>query len=141
MQIAQRILLIVSVIGVVLVCCMFVTKGRAEKCTEQWETIRVEEFLQQVLRRQALSMEEYIFFLDNITYLDDTAKINLEVYQKEWDIEGNSYFFLILQEEIKKILEEEKRMELETGSIIKVEIYRGGKQNVYYTVLPGKGYK
>ncbi len=139
MQIFQRILLIVAVAVSVMLCCFVVSRDEIYKRVEQWEHIRVEEFLQRITKKQELSTDEYVVFVDTIKYLDNTAKINLEIYRKEWDIKEQGYYFLILQEELQKKLQEKGRMELEEGTIIKIAVQHKGYRNLYYMIVSGKG--
>lgn len=139
MQIFQRILLVVTVAVSVMLCCFVVSRDESYKRVEQWEHIRVEEFLQRITKKQELSTDEYVVFVDTIKYLDNTAKINLEMYRKEWDIKEQGYYFLVLQEEVQKILQMKGTIELEEGTIIKIVVQHKSNRNLYYMVVSGKG--
>lgn len=139
MQIFQRILLVFTVAVSVMLCCFVVSRDESYKRVEQWEHIRVEEFLQRITKKQELSTDEYVVFVDTIKYLDNTAKINLEMYRKEWDIKEQGYYFLVLQEEVQKILQMKGTIELEEGTIIKIVVQHKSNRNLYYMVVSGKG--
>ena len=64
----------------------------------------------------------------------------MELYRKEWDLEGNIYYFLLSQEEAEKLLEQDNRIELQEGCILQIVIQRKNKRNVYSVVVPGKEY-
>lgn len=139
MQIFQRILLVFTVAVSVMLCCFVVSRDESYKRVEQWEHIRVEEFLQRITKKQEFSTDEYVVFVDTIKYLDNTAKINLEMYRKEWDIKEQGYYFLVLQEEVQKILQMKGTIELEEGTIIKIVVQHKSNRNLYYMVVSGKG--
>ena len=138
MQSAQRVFLIAAAVFSVILCCFYVSKNNADKIIVQWEKIKVEEFLLQIKRNQGFSMNEYILFINSMKYTDERVTCNLDVYQKEWDMKEQEYYCLILQDEIKKILEQENRVELKEGSIVKIVVQHKTQRNVYYSIVHGK---
>lgn len=137
MQIVQRVLLIAAVTFSVMLCCFCVSTNNIDKNVEQWEEMKVEQFMQRLNRNRSFSINEYKLLLKEVKYLDDTAKVILEIYEKEWDMKEQEYYYLVLQDEIQKKLENGNGMELEEGSIVKIMIQHNCKRNLYYAVIPG----
>jgi len=138
MQVAQRILLVVAAVFAAVTVCFAVNQGRVEKRSKQWEEIRVEMFLQQIIKKQELTISDYIVFLKEVRYFDDTPEVGIEIYQKENDLTGTGYYYLLSQEEIEGKLEQENGMELGEGNIIQIVIQHKNKRNRYSRVVPGK---
>ena len=138
MQIAQRLLLVTTVICIVLAGCLYTKQNGKEKITDQWEKMCSEEFLHQVTMKQEVLLSEYICFAEEIKCIDSTVEFELTVYRKEWDIQGKHFYYLLTQEETEKMLEMENRISLDEGSIIQIAIKRKSKRNVYCAFVLGK---
>ena len=139
MRIGQRVLMIIAVIFVAVNFCFILQHDKKEKMLKQWEQISVEKFLQKAKRKQEITLNEYMYFLSEIRFLDKTVEANMEVYRKEWNLHEDIYYFLLPQDEIEKILERDDKVELQEGSIIQVFVQHKSKRNVYGTVVSGKG--
>ena len=65
--------------------------------------------------------------------------IELEVYQKEWDMDGHVYYYLISDEEIFDCLLQNGFMNLEEEQFICIKIYHENMEiKKYYALFPGK---
>lgn len=140
MQIAQRILLVTAVAFIVATGCCVTWKDKEEKQSEQWERICVESFMQKIRRKREISLNEYIYFTDAIRRLDEGAGIEVEIYRKEWDIQGNLYYFLLTREETDKKLETDGKVKLEEGNIVRVTVQKDKRKKVYNVIVSGKEY-
>ena len=137
MQIAQRVILMMTIAITALFFYSTINENNTERFIEQWQKIKVESFLQRAIRDQELSIEEYMKFIRDIAYFDDTTEINLELYQKEWDIDGGQYYLLVLQDEILRNFEQIGKVELEE-SVLGIVIQRDGNEYRYYMEIFGK---
>ena len=62
MQIAQRLLLVTTVICIVLAGCLYTQQNGKEKITDQWEKMCSEEFLHQVTMKQEVLLRAVNLF-------------------------------------------------------------------------------
>ena len=138
MQTAQRILLVVAFIFLVMGSCFVVQHDRTKKYMEQWEQSRSKLFLQRISRQKEFSLKDYIGFAHEVRYLDNDIEIFVEIYQKEWDLEKNEYYFLLPWEEVKVLLEQNNRIELEDGNIIRLVLQQRNKKYEYSVIVTGR---
>ena len=122
MQIAQRILLVTAVVFVFFAGCLYIKRTGNKKILNQWDKICSEEFLQRMTKKQEVLLNEYICFAEEIRSFASDAEIEIKVYRKEWDIEGNMFYYLLTQEELEKMLETENRIGLDEGNILQIVI-------------------
>ncbi len=142
MQIAQRVLLVLVVIVLLMVGAKMTVRDREEKMRTQWESVQTERFLKQICRRESLSWNEYMYFFETLNRSGSKLNIRIDIYRTEQDLAGEVYYFLRSWEELQEYYYEESTWYLETGSIIRVEIGwqtedKSGK-NVYYGRITGK---
>jgi len=140
MQTGQRLLMMLTVVIIGVFCCFVVVQNRIKKEIEQWEYIGVEVFLHQVVRKKEITLNEYRIAIGEIRHLNSTAEIEIEVYRKEWDLEGKHFYSLLTWEEVQNILKQENSMELQEGSIVRVIIQQRSRRKVYSAVISGKEY-
>ena len=142
MQTAQRILMIVMVFLSFLFLGAAISCDKEEKINRQWETIRTELFLRQISRTRKISMEVYCSYADSIRLFGDAAEISVEEYRREWDMQGEAYYYLVAWEEIQDYFLRENCVEFAEGSVIRLEIRRKSKnrntKNEYYTIVSGE---
>lgn len=140
MHVAQRMLLTVTIIITTMLLIAVMNNNKEDRIMDQWERIRTEAFLQHIIRNQELSLNEYLHYAEAVKHLDGTTEVILEIYRKEWDMDGNVYYFLISQEEILDYLIKENSVFFKEQSIISVKIHRNrrGTINAYNAIVSGK---
>jgi len=134
MQIMQRMLLIAG-LAVAIIWGNGVTyQEKNKKYLEQFEEIQVENFLQKICRTGILSYEE-LLVLNVSLNSHDVVMCRLEEFQKEQNLEGRIYWYLISWDEVSEILEEQKFYIFQNGSIVRIELYRKkSSQEQLYTL-------
>lgn len=137
MQIAQRVLLIVSFFAVLLFGIITFNQKKEEKLQNQWEVIQTELFLNKICRRMSISEEEYFKFNTSLNYSDVVSKIEIEEYRREEDMKGNSYYFVVSWNELQKLLAEEGNCQFKEESVIRITVENTTRniKNVYYGIV------
>lgn len=137
MQIAQRVLLIISFFAVLLFGIITFNQKKEEKLQNQWEVIQTELFLNKICRRMSISEEEYFKFNTSLNYSDVVSKIEIEEYRREEDMKGNSYYFVVSWNELQKLLAEEGNCQFNEESVIRITVENTTRniKNVYYGIV------
>lgn len=136
-QLLQRGVLIVVVVMVIF----FVGTEKQKKDKEiqaHWEQLHAEEFLEGLCRTGKMSYEEFLMFYKALNYYGVVSDIRISEYQKEQDLEGNLYRYLIPWEELSVKLVEEGCYLFRKGSIIELAIMQkegSQEERKYYDVV------
>lgn len=139
MHIAQRTLFALIVVVILLQGAGTLFNKQEERLQNQWENIQTERFLQTIYRKGSLSLDEYCGYEAALNTGGGNSEIRMEVYREETDLKGQSYYYMISWEELKKFLLDGSEMIFSEGNVVKIEIKRrtrGSEQkNCYYKLI------
>lgn len=138
----QRGLLVLVLVGFLVSGTLMVQQGNVERMQKQWERHQVERFLGKICRTGCLSYIDCQKFLSSLNYTGMTSEITLEEYQREQDMKGKKYYYLISWEEMQKTMSEIEQCKVKNGSIIVLSINKSGRgwkeKTSYYGIVSGK---
>lgn len=142
MRIMQRLILILS-LGVFFVFGMAWNNQRmAVKLQKQWENKNVDTMLKKICRTGMISLRDYVVLRESLASKITIAEIKVEEYQKEQDLDGNFFYYLITWQELGEWLLAEEQYFFQTDSVIKITVdcmVQGQQiENTYYGKIEGK---
>lgn len=142
MQIVQRALLIMTMIIVLMVGTIVICREKEEKLQKQWECVQTERFLGKICRNGSISLDEYMEYNTTLNHAGTVSKIRIEEYQREQDITGRNYYYLVSWEELQDCFMKEGACDFKTESVIKISVEQKSMgqsmKNSYYGVIYGK---
>ena len=143
MHVAQRAILTLTVVIVLLYGLLFAYGVKAEKAINQWENVKTEQFMEKVVRTGQITEKDFLQYANSLNYTGVCSNIRVEKYQREEDITGEDYFRMINSEEVQEEIINFEKIYFERGSIIKVIVYRTfgnqNTQNMYVKTVFGRG--
>ena len=142
MQVVQRMLLLLLIIVGLFFGMMMLKLEREEEIKKQWETSQVERFIGNICRRGNCTYEEYLLCHRALNYVGNTSEIAIEAYQKQKDMSGGHYYYMISWEEIREELYQEGEFVFPKESVVVVEVSRKSKykaeESKYYDIVSGR---
>lgn len=142
MQILQRSFSILLTIFFLLFAITLVFEEKGKNGYEQWKEIQINRFLEQVSKEGSCSYKDYQLLHKALNKFGNNVKIEIKEYQKERDMKGNVYWYLISWEEIKECFLQKEHYTFQKNSVIElyVTIKKGNieKQNKYYSLSKEK---
>lgn len=122
MRMMQRVVLVlVLIVGFMI----GITEGyqrRKIRLQEQWGIVQTERLLQKICNTGKCSYEECYLFHTALHQCGIDAKIRIEEYQREQDMEGRVYYHLISWEELKLYLLQEACYKFAEESVVCVQV-------------------
>ena len=139
MQIIQRMLLVLLMIFGLGFGILLLNLEQEEKVQKQWEALQIERFVGKISRRGTCTYEEYLLCHEALNYSGNTSVIAIETYQKEEDMSGEKYYYMISWEEIQEMLYRNGRFDFDEESVIVVSVSRKNKmkslETKYYNIV------
>lgn len=139
MQTVQRMLLVLLASVCLVTGITVVFEKKWEKRYSQWENLKTEQFLQQICRTGSVSLAEYTDYGIGLSLMGAGFEIQIEEYQREQDLDGKSYYYLVTWEEVKSRLQEDGRYVFQRESVLKLVVNRErfGKtgKSEYYIII------
>lgn len=141
MQIMHRVALVLMIVLVFSFGTMVAGQEEIE-LQRQWEMIQTEKFLSKLCRTGQCTYEEYLSYYNGLNYFGMDSIIRLEEYQKEQDLDGKIYYYLVSWEELQTFFSKNSRYVFQQESIIRINVQRksrgGNAQCSYYDVVERK---
>lgn len=141
MQMMHRVTLVLIVVLVLLFGSMVVSQEVIE-LQGQWEMIQTEKFLSKLCRTGQCTYEEYASYYNCLNYFGTETIIRMEEYQKEQDLDGKIYYYLVSWEEIRTFLLKKSSYMFQQESIIRITVQRKSRSRTvqcsYYDVVERK---
>lgn len=142
MRIVQRTFLLLIVIFMLVIGIAHVYKEREKKEARQWESLLTELYLEKLCRSQRVTQEGYLRYVQSLNYGSTVSHIRIEQYQKEQDLKGKVYYYLISWEELQNRLFEEESALLLKDSVICITVERRSRKQSkvtkYYGIVTGR---
>lgn len=142
MQVLQRSF---SVLLIVFFLTFAVTLVFEEKGTygyNQWEKIQINRFLEHMSTKGKVSYQEYQLLYKALNKFGKNVEITIKEYQREEDVKGMVYWYLISWEEIKEFLLQKEEYTFQKNSVLELCIIgkRGTieKQEKQYCIFKGR---
>ena len=142
MQVLQRSF---SVLLIVFFLTFAVTLVFEEKGTygyNQWEKIQINRFLEHMSTKGKVSYQEYQLLYKALNKFGKNVEITIKEYQKEEDVKGMVYWYLISWEEIKEFLLQKEEYTFQKNSVLElcIIVKRGTieKQEKQYCIFKGR---
>ncbi len=120
MQVLQRSFSVLLVMFFLMFTVSFVFQERESNTYQQWQEIQISRFLQQVRKEGKCSYKQYQLFYDDLNRLGVTIEIVLKEYQRETDIEGKVYWYLISWEEIQECFIQKEYYVFQANSVVEL---------------------
>lgn len=120
MQILQRSFSILLILFFLMFAIEFIFQERESNTYQQWQEIQISRFLQQIRKEGKCSYKQYQWFYDALNRLGVTIEVALKEYQREIDIAGNVYWYLVSWEEIKEIFIQKEYYVFQANSIVEL---------------------
>ena len=140
MQLAQRMIVIITIVVVLMLCITGVHQEKEDKLLNQWEAAQTGRFLKGICKNGRVSLEEYLRYEEALGKSREISEIELTEYRKEQDLEGNSYYYMVSWEEIQKQFWKTGVYVFEVESVVHIQI--SGKKrkirNDYYIIVSGE---
>jgi len=127
---------------IVLLCGAVATRyseyrGRWSK---QWSDMQMHRFVEQIGNRGSCSYSAYLDCTEKLRQNGCTLKIR--EYKQEETIDGNRYYYLVLWDEIHKMLVEQGEYTFSGNSVLEVYLFREQQDGVqgkkYYGIVHGR---
>lgn len=144
MQVLQRSFSILLVVFFLMFVITFLVQDRTSYGYEQWKEIQVNRFLQKIAKDGICTYEQYQLFYEALSKFGVSVTIVLKEYQRETDVEGSVYWYLVSWEEIKEFLIQKGKYSFQKNSALElcITIKKGNsiKQKKYYIIAKGRDF-
>ena len=122
MKIVQRLILILAV----SVFCAFGMAWNNRQVTikiqKQWENKNIDTMLKKICRTERISLQDDVVSWEELAFNSIIAEIKVEEYQKEQNLDGDSFYYLITWQELGECLLTEEQYFFRTDSVIKITV-------------------
>lgn len=139
MQIVQRVFLLMMVVMILLTGITYVYNEQENKEAGQWEKLQTELYLERICRQREITIKEYLRYFQLLNYTGMVSEVRIEEYRKEQDLMGNTYYYLVLWEEVKEQLLEGERYTLLKDSVLCITVKRKNRKehkiSEYYGIV------
>ena len=139
MQIVQRVFLLMMVVMILLTGITYVYNEQENKEAGQWEKLQTELYLERICRQREITIKEYLRYFQLLNYTGMVSEVRIEEYRKEQDLMGNTYYYLVLWEEVKEQLLEGERYTLLKDSVMCITVKRKNRKehkiSEYYGIV------
>ena len=139
MQIVQRVFLLLMVVMILLTGITHVYNEQENKEAGQWEKLQTELYLERICRQREITIKEYLRYFQLLNYTGMVSEVRIEEYRKEQDLMGNTYYYLVLWEEVKEQLLEGERYTLLKDSVMCITVKRKNRKehkiSEYYGIV------
>ena len=132
MQALQRMLMIIMAAVIFLYLTEITLGDRQERLVSQWEGLYSERFINRICESGTCTYEEYQRYYTVMYQLYGKVSVFLNEYQREWDIGGKEYRFMLSWPEIKKYMSEEGEYCFKEESIIELIVQAEGAERHLY---------
>lgn len=141
MQLLQRSFSVLLTIFFFVFAVTLVAEEKENYGYKQWENIQINRFLEKMSKEGKCSYEQYQLLYKALNKYGRNVTITVKEYQKEVDVKGNRYWYLISWEEMKELLIQKEEYIFQKDSVLElcVKVKEGNieKQEKYYIISKG----
>ena len=142
MQVLQRSFSVLLTVFFLIFAVTLVFEEKEKYGYHQWEKIQVNRFLEEIKTEGKLKYQQYQLLYKALSKFGRNVEITIKEYQKEEDVKGTVYWYLISWEEIKEFLLQKEEYIFRKNSVLElcIIVKRGTveRQEKHYCIFKGR---